>query len=252
VDLLNAEVALNQDSTRHIQSQADLRQAKRDLLVLLGQSPAGEITIQPEFEIDRSLELARIRQQAQKENVTITADRLEIRQAKLNLKQSRAEQYPSLNLEFLYGYTRAEDEVSIQSFQSSDGFSGGLTLQFNLFNGFRRSIEKQNAQLRLENSRERHEQTGKEISRNILNTWEQYETNLLLLDRQRLNVKTAELNFRHTREAFRLGQATNSELREAQLNLLGAQQQFIEIKIRAKQTEIRLLQLSGQLTGRVE
>lgn len=247
VDLLNAQVALDQDSVQYIQARADLREAKRNLLVLLGRPPSESIAVQTDLSIDRSLSLPRLQQQAQNENATLTAARLETRQAEWNLKQIRSDQYPSLNLDASYSYSRSEDEVSIQTFQRSDGFTGGLSLQFNIFNGFRRSIEKQNARLRLDNSRERRKQTRKEIHRSVSNTYEQYKTNLVLLDKQQLDVETAELNFRRTREAFRMGQVSNSDFREAQLNLLRARRQLIDLKIAAKLTEIRLFQLSGQL-----
>jgi len=121
-----------------------------------------------------------------------------------------------------------------------------------LFDGFRRDIAVQNSKIRLKNSREQRRLTEKEVQSDLLNAFDSYTTNLYLLQKQQLNVETAELNFERTEIAFEQGQVTNTDFREAQLNLLETRQNLISLRAQAKLSEIDLLQLSGQLLGNID
>lgn len=247
VNLLNAEVALNQDSIRYVQSNADLRDAKRNLLVLLGEQPSEDIHIEKQISINGKLNLQELMQSALQNNASLVTSELQSKLAKVSLKQSRSDRYPQLNAEASYNYTRSQSEANLLSFQETNGLTGVLSLSFNIFNGFQRKIDIQNAKIRLRNSEERQRLAQKQLRRNMRNAYEDYSTNLFLLDKQQLNVQTAELNFRRTKKAFKLGQVSNTEFREAQLNLLQARQELVNLKVNAKLSEVELLQLGGQL-----
>jgi len=67
------------------------------------------------------------------------------------------------------------------------------------------------------------------------------------LQAENKNVETNHRNFTRTEEQFKLGQISSIEFRQAQLNLLDAQSNLNEAKYEAKNAELRLLQLSGDL-----
>ncbi|TYP92022.1 outer membrane protein [Fodinibius salinus] len=247
VNLLNAEVALNQDSIRYVQSNADLQDAKRNLLVLLGEQPSGDIHVQKQISINRELNLQELMQSALQNNASLVTSELETKLAEVSLKQSRSDRYPQLNAEASYNYTRSQSEANLLSFQETNGLTGTLSLSFNIFNGFQRKIDIQNAKIRLRNSKEQQQLAQKQLRRDMRNAYEDYSTNIFLLDKQQLNVQTAELNFRRTQKAFKLGQVSNTEFREAQLNLLQARQELVNLKVNAKLSEIELLKLGGRL-----
>ena len=54
-------------------------------------------------------------------------------------------------------------------------------------------------------------------------------------------------NFSRTEEQFELGQITTIEFRQAQINLLNAQSSLNQAKYDAKNAELIILQLSGDL-----
>ncbi len=247
VDLLNAEVNLNQDSIRYVQSQSDLSQQKRDLMLLMGDEPSDDVEIRPDLTINKNLEVHELIQQALSSNVSVQAARLETNQARLFLKETKSNRYPQITAQSSYNYNRSESDADFIRFQETDGFSGGINFSFNIFNGFQQSIQTQSDEIRLKNSQEQERLAEKEIRKELENAYENYTTNLYLLDKQELNVETAELNFERTEEAFELGQVSNTDFREAQLNLLEANQELIDLEINAKLSEVQLLQLSGQL-----
>lgn len=250
IGLLNAQVALNQDSIRYVETEAALSRSKRDLMVLLGEAADYEFTINKAFDINENLQLAPLEQSALETNATLVISRLRSEQARLSLKQSKTDWFPRLDGQASYSYNRSESEANLLLFQETDGFSAGVTLSFDIFDGFRRSTQVQNAEIRLKNSRELRTQAEKEARRDVYNAYDNYTTNLFLLDKQDLNVETAKLNFERTQSAFELGQVTNTEFREAQLNLLQARLENIRLRINAKVSEVQLLQLAGLLIQR--
>ena len=60
-------------------------------------------------------------------------------------------------------------------------------------------------------------------------------------------MQTNSLNFKRTEEQYQLGQVNSIEFRQAQLNLLNAQSNLNKTKYDAKNAELILLQLTGNL-----
>ena len=247
VDLLNAEVSLNQDSIRVVETELSLNRAKRNLLVLLGADPSSDFEVSNTIEIDNRLSLDTLLPSALSQNARLSASEIESEQARLQLQQSRADIYPQISTNASYNYSRLESDAGQFTFQEANGITAGLSFSFTLFDGFRRDIAVQNSKIRLKNSREQRRLTEKEVQRDLLNAFDSYTTNLYLLQKQQLNVETAELNFERTELAFEQGQVTNTDFREAQLNLLETRQDLISLRAQAKLSEIDLFQLSGQL-----
>jgi outer membrane protein TolC len=247
VDLLNAEVNLNQDSIRVVETELGLNRAKRNLQVLLGSDPASDISVQEQIEITDRLSLDTLLPAAISQNTRLSASSIESERARLQLRQSRAARYPQIATNASYNYSRFESDAGQFTFQETDGFSAGLSFSFSLFDGFRRDLAIQNDKIRVKNSEEQRRLTENEVRSDVLNAYEAYSANLYLLEKQQLNVQTAELNFERTELAFEQGQVSNTDFREAQLNLLETRQNLISLQVQAKLSEIDLLQLSGQL-----
>jgi len=247
VDLLNAEVSLNQDSIRVVETELSLNRAKRNLLVLLGADPSSDFEVSNTIEIDNRLSLDTLLPAALSQNARLSTSEIESEQARLQLQQSRADIYPQISTNASYNYSRLESDAGQFTFQEANGITAGLSFSFTLFDGFRRDIAVQNSKIRLKNSREQRRLTEKEVQSDLLNAFDSYTTNLYLLQKQQLNVETAELNFERTELAFEQGQVTNTDFREAQLNLLETRQDLISLRAQAKLSEIDLFQLSGQL-----
>jgi len=251
VDVLNAEVNLNQDSVRVVETEVNLNRAKRNLQVLLGDNPSGDVSVQEEFELDQQLSLDELLLKSASSNASLRSAAIELDQAKLQLQETQSGRYPQISTNASYNYNRLESDAGQFTFQETDGFNAGITLSFPIFDGFRRNISVQNDRIRVKNSEEQRRLTEKQIESALLNAFETYNSNLYLLDKQQLNVETAELNFERTRLAFEQGQVSNTDFREAQLNLLETRQALISQRVEAKLSEIELLQISGQILNRM-
>ena len=247
LDVLNAEVDLNTDSVAWIQANTSFINAKRDLLVNLGMDPSESIDIQEGVDLDLSLQLEELMSQAQSQNSSLVISKLLAENAEYSLKQTKATRFPVISLNGAYNYTRTDGGAGLFTSTLSNGLTGGISIRLNLFNGRQQEIRIKNAQIELKNNKEDLEFTKKSLDRDVLNTYEQYKTNLFLLKKEALNLQTANLNFTRTSELFDLGQVSSTDFREAQLNILRVEERIVSLKVQAKTSEVLLFQLAGKL-----
>ncbi len=247
LDLLSAQVDLNADSVGFIQASNQLNNAKRDLLIQLGAEPNEVIQVVDDIVLNSTLLENDLLSASLNNNASLVLSKLTAENALLGLKQNKSGRFPKINLNGSYDYYRNESDAGQLEFQKSNGFSGGVSISLNLFNGFQQEIRIQNAQVQLKNNEEFLFFAQKSLQRDVLNTYENYETNLYLLKKEELNLETALLNFERSKQLFELGQITNTQFREAQLNVSRVQQNMVRLKIQAKLSEVSLYQLSGQL-----
>lgn len=247
IDVLSAEVDLNSDKVALVQSERDLEKLKRDLLIQLGSEPDTEIEIKNEISVNAVIALDQILSDSQVYNASLVLTKLSSENAELNFKQTKSDRFPVISLNGSYDYSKSELGAGQLSYQQVNGLTGGISVSLNIFNGFQLKTRVQNAQIQLKNSQESLSLAQKSLKRDILNSYEDYQTNLLLIEKEAINLETANLNFERTKQLFELGQITNTELREAQLNVSRIEQSLILLNVQAKISEISLYQLSGQL-----
>ena len=147
-----------------------------------------------------------------------------------------------------YSYLNSEDEANFLQSNVAYGPNVGVTLSYSIFSGGARKIQQQNAQL----SREEQEMTLESrrftLEKELRNAYAQYINNQQQLRIEQSNLATFEQNYQKMQEDFKLGLITASDVRTAQLNLTAAKNRINNLTYSVKQSEIRLLQLSGRLT----
>jgi len=144
-------------------------------------------------------------------------------------------------------------KIEVQNIQNfltyaqNTGFNGGVSLRWNLFEAQRRDTRVQNAKLNVDSQNELLRQAQNDFLTNITNAYNTYVNSLYVVNMQKRNVVTNELNFERTQELFSYGQITNVQFRDAQLNLFQAKATYNNARFLAKIAEINLIQLSGKL-----
>ena len=247
LQVLNAEVDLNTDSVNLVNAEAQLGNAMRTLNYLLGGKGGEDTPVSTKVTYRDDLSLAGLRNRALSNNAALVVASGNLSLAQLDVKTSQSGRYPRLAANASYGYNRNQNDASIVLDNQSLGFSGGLTLNFDIFDGNRRKIAVQNARIALENSQQLQEQSRLLVDKDVTNAWFTYQSRLAVLNAEQTGVRTAQLNFDKTRDLFNLGQATNTDFRQAQLNLQRAQNRLNDARYLAKLAELDCLRLSGDL-----
>jgi outer membrane protein TolC len=247
VDLTNAQVDLDTDSTTLIEAKTQYRNARRTLNVLLGQAPNAPVTVKEQVSFQQDLERQALLEQAQERNSSLQAADYEVKNARLQKKIANASYFPEVNLTSSYTYSQSASDAGFLNEQRSSGIRSGLELNMPLFSGFQNDIRAENAELRLQNQKNRKAETELNVRRDLTNAYATYEQNLRALRLEKRSVDNARLNLRRTRESYQVGQATATQLREAQVNFTRAKTRLTNARYDAKLAEVELYQLAGLL-----
>ncbi|MBK3516976.1 TolC family protein [Carboxylicivirga marina] len=247
LDVLNAEVDMNNDSTTILETEQAFIQSIKDLNLVLG------VPIQNLYEVDKTinyrddLKADEIITAALLNNSRLVVQQQQEKISNLDVKITNAAKYPTLSAYGQYGYNRQDNDAGQLLYNENIGTSAGVSLKFNVFNGRQQSTREKNAKLDYIGQQERTYQVKSEIERDASNAYTDYIYKRKIVELQESSMAQARLNFEQTQEMFQIGRVTSIEFRAAQQNLLNVAAQFNDAQYKAKVAEFYLLQLSGQL-----
>jgi len=248
LDVLNAQVDINNDSINLINAKQQLKNTKRDLNVVLGN------TITSEFKVDTLVNFMLdfnkndLLNKMKINNVTLIQIDKNIMINEFIIKANKSGYLPTVGLTGAYGWNKNNNNAaSFVAVSTNTGLSGGITFSWDLFDGGKTITNVKNAKINLENQQYEKESIFISIERDFNNAWDDYQNKLAIYKVQENNIATSQNNFNRTHEKFKLGQVTSIEFRQAQLNLLNAELSKNQAKYQVKLSEIILLQLSGEL-----
>lgn len=246
--VLNAEVDINNDSINIISSYQSLKNAKRDLNVVLGNALSSDFSVSTTVDFTLQFKKDSLFDKAKTRNVALLQSEKNIAISQLSIKSSKSGYLPTVGLNGTYGWNKNNNNAaSFVAVSTNTGLSGGLSLSWNLFDGGSTITSVKNAKVNLETQKLEKENILIGITRDFENAWEDFENKLNIFNIQEQNIITSQSNFERTQEKFKIGQVNSIEFRQAQLNLLNAELSRNQAKYQAKLAELSLLQLSGEL-----
>jgi outer membrane protein TolC len=238
--LLRQQVVVNEDSAVVLSRMLDVVEARQTLNVAIGRSPAALIDIVtdttaalPQHDAAFWYDNAR--------NYNAGLRMADIRQRIAVSEQgiAKAAFWPVL----------AASGAYTKSFGVSDQdrMSAGLSLSWQIFNGFRNLTTAQNAHLSVKNAELSFEQEQKLLEAHIYAQWERQQNayHQVLLERQSVTYAGQSLDV--SREQYAMGGIADLQLREAQLAISQAVVRLQSALFQYKITTAQLEQLAGML-----
>ena len=248
LNVLNAQVDINNDSINLINAKQQLVNTKRDLNVVLGNVISSEFRVDTTIDFKLDIDQNDLANKVKSNNVNLLQLDKNIMINTFIVKANKSGYLPSLGLTGSYGWNKGNNNAaSFVAVSTNTGLSGGLSLSWNLFDGGATATRVSNAKIELENRSLEKESMLIDIERNFNNAWDDYQNKLTIFQVQENNIITSTNNFNRTQEKYKLGQATSIEFRQAQLNLINSELNRNQAKYAAKIAELTVLQLSGEL-----
>ena len=248
LNVLNAQVDINNDSINLINAKQQLVNTKRDLNVVLGNVISSEFRVDTTIDFKLNIDQNDLANKVKSNNVNLLQLDKNIIINTFIVKANKSGYLPSLGLTGSYGWNKGNNNAaSFVAVSTNTGLSGGLSLSWNLFDGGATATRVSNAKIELENRSLEKESMVIDIERNFNNAWDDYQNKLTIFQVQENNIITSTNNFNRTQEKYKLGQATSIEFRQAQLNLINSELNRNQAKYAAKIAELTVLQLSGEL-----
>ena len=252
LEVLSASVDVNADSVAWKEAVLGMENANRTLNLLLNRPVDASYRVKKEVSFDRSMTKEQILRNAKLSFSAYLVARESVKQAEYDLGITRSDFFPELGMQAGYGFSNTLEGFEPGTDDLSGSFSAALTLNFNLFNGFQSSIRSQNARIELQNAKLLEQKALSELEKQVADTWQEYLNRLDILEFQKKNLETAELNFRRSKELYVLGQLTTTTFREAQLNLINARKSIASAGYDAKILELKLKRFAGKLVREEE
>ena len=247
LELLQARVDMNADISELVNLNDLITEATIGMNLLLARDASTVFTVQDTTVLSKLPEYSVLKQRMEQTNTNLLLNSSDLELLEMNLKLIKGKQYPEIGFNMAYNYNTQESESGFVKTGRSDGLNYGLTARLPIFEGLVQSRERKNARIGIESAQLQRDNIIAQLNAELLSTYSIYNNKLSTIELERENLQTAFTNFDIANERYRLGELSGIEIREAQQNLLFAQDRLISLIYQARMLEIKLLQLSGDI-----
>lgn len=247
LEVLNAQVNLNEDESNRIKQLNTIKNLKVLLNSLMARDLLIEFEVEKEVVYDENLTYQDLLSSAKEHNPDLQLISINKNLAELELRRVKAARYPTLRLNLGYNFSQSESSIGFTTNSNSRGLNYGFTIGVNIFDGFNQRRSEQIAKLQIKSADIRIQQLDLTIQTNILSNFQTYQTHLQLVQMEEKNQEIAKLNLEITLEKFKIGTISAAEFRDAQENFVNALARYNAAKLQAKLSELQLKELVGQI-----
>ena len=248
LDVLNAEVDFNTDNSAKIRLQEQYLITKILLNNLLIRPSDTDFIVSDAILIDDSLKLNDLNSLALSQNPSLQIQYLNKKIQEYELKQVKANRMPTISLTSGYSFLRSESPFGFITQTKGQNFNYGVSASINVFDGFNQNRSEKISKIQVENTQLLIEKQTQTILTQLAALYQSYLSNLALLALERKNEKIAKQNLEITLDKFIIGTISPIDFRTAQLNYTNAIIRLTNAELMAKQTEINLKELAGNLS----
>ncbi len=253
LDMQQAQVYFNSDSARSLKQHEALGSANIRINRLMSNQDLRSVHVAADTAINllTGLDYESLYEDMMKTNSSLLRAESNRTVAQLDRRSVQSRNYPYLRLNAAYGLTHNIYGNSNYTDRTNWGPSFGATIGINLISGKQR-VQERNARLDEMSADITIDQLELQLRANLDDFWQAYQNNLMLLELQEQNLKTAQETMDIAQERYLLGNLSGIEMREAQKSLLDAEESLLQVQYDTKVCEISLLQISGRIMQYLE
>ena len=246
VDVYRSRVNLGNDNIQMLLQKNAVLTAKQQLNLVMGRDPQTPVEIKPEFELESSFpDIDELFNQAREANPNLKKSEEDVYSSDLMVSRSWAVIWPSLGAGFSYNRSHEDIERVYKGWDRNWYMRWGVSLTWNLFNGFRDKVRIQQSKLALRNAQETYEETKRNLKSEIVQLVDNFNSYLEIIRINEDNLEAAQEEYRLAEERYRIGSGTALEVREAQVNLTRAEETLVAAQYNARMTQAQLEQALG-------
>lgn len=235
LDVFQARVTLGNDRINLISQQNIVEQAKKYLNMVMGRDPFAPLNIVSEISLGSGLDdLETLINEAIENQPNLKKIESDIRSSELTVSMAKGMNFPRLSAYVNYDRFH-EDIIKVFSdFGKNYQTRYGISLNFNIFNGFSDYINVQKAEINRRYLLESREEYKRSLVSEIHQHYMDYKSYQDIIQINKLNLEAAQEELRLAQERYQIGAGTFLEIREAQVNLTRAEQTLIAAQFNAR------------------
>jgi outer membrane protein len=247
--VLQATVDMNADSANLIRQISLIQNLKADLNRLLCRDLGQKFSVVMGIPVNSNLDYEGLIKKAEEENPNLQIARNAISLTSLAVRELQSQQMPRLTVNSGLRYSKSSSDADLYKFSRTYGYNVGLSFSYNIFNGFTTKQKISAARIKSESAEIGLKSMKLEIETNIWQVYNDYITNLKLIQFETGSLEFARHSFYVSEEKYRIGSLNDMEFRDSQSKLMEAENRLLSAKYLCKLAETELLRLSGQLSA---
>ncbi|OYU96938.1 MAG: hypothetical protein CFE21_01225 [Bacteroidetes bacterium B1(2017)] len=246
-EVLNAMVNLNSDIAAYKRLETQLKNSKLSLVQQLGMPINYSFDVSDSLSPETKLSLEELKSLATQNNTGIQLAKLNQEVAMNQLREIRAERYPSLQFKSGYNISQQQSQAGFLQSSNTNGFHYGAGLNLNIFNGFDVDRRVTNSRISFKNTDLLLKDSLLKLEVALTQAYNVYLTNLDLYQFEQNNLDVARQNFEISRDQNDQGMISSNDLRIAQVNYLQNVNRLLVAAYDSKISEVELKRLAGTL-----
>jgi outer membrane protein TolC len=237
LDVYLAKVNLGNDRISLLTQENIVSDARRNLNIALGRNPENPIEIKLAGEIPGPITpLNDMVQQALENQPLINKGDKDIESSEYGTSIAQANYWPTLSAYFQYNRRNSELEKIYSDLNLEYVWSVGVSLNWNLFNGFSDYVNVQKSKIYEKSVRETQALYIRQLKSNIEARFANYNSYIEIIEINKENLEAAKEELRLAEERYKIGAGTALDVREAQVKLTQAEQMLIAAEYNALST----------------
>lgn len=246
IDRLNQEVILAEDSTAMLDAKIRLTQATNYLSFLLGGKDLSNVQLIGDLSLQGLADKGEFSVNVE-DNILVQQAQSNIKLTELDYKIYKAARMPQIFANVGYSLSNSTSDFGFANSTRSNSLYYGVTASWTLFQGFRNDIQIKTAEIDVLNQEISRDQIKENLNRDARNAQEALYAAMSKIRLQERNLVIYQKQYEVSKQLFELGKRTALELRDAQRQLIQAENRLFSAKVEAKKQEIEILRLSGKL-----
>ena len=180
LEVLNAEVDMNNDSIRLLNTMKKLVNAQSDLNLIMNYQSTDNYLTNTNIRFLDDSEISKLYSNGIKNNTTFLIQEKEVILSKINQKITRFSYLPTLGLTGSYGWNESinDNPYAFYNKSVSDGFSAGINLRWDIFRGGKKIVANKNSKLNVTNSEIIKDNTILKLKNELKNAYDTHFNNL--------------------------------------------------------------------------
>lgn len=246
-DMLQAQIDLNILRNRLATQKAQLEIRKGGFNQLLGRDPEMDFEVTTEVILGQGENFNQLKDKVIQENLQLKVQQKNLEISKLGIKEIKSRALPQINLNTGYNFGRTNSAAGFALYNQSFGPNIGLSLSMPLFTGIsvkklvtlaNIDLETRNLHLKLMESR---------ISLQLWRAIKNLDLHLQSMETETENIRLAKENLAIAKSRFELAQSNTLELKDAEIQLSGAESRLLQARFNAKISEMTIRRLEGKM-----
>ena len=247
LDVLQAKTDKNAQTSLLYRQKTVLDELKANLNQLMARPVETEFEVGDSIPVSFQLKYEDLKGNYQKTNLNLQLAQENISLYKQQLRATKGDLFPVINLNANYLFSRAENQAGLILLNRNLGFNYGLTASWRIFNGFTLNNRIKNAQLQVENASLNFTNSQTQIEQQLLIAFKRFQDDQKILDLEEDNLKLVRESVNIALERFRVGTSNTLELQTIQQTFEDALTRLEEARLNAKVSETTLMKLNGNL-----